>query len=187
MASRHSSAFFGPWWNTALPHRGEWQGYSGIQQAYCRPDGGSQHVQRLAVFLALTATACVILSSAGQVAERDFWEAEREGVVVQIIRRSDRGVICLRSRPPVQLSGEYGVHASWGPKTSTRDSIAVYTGQEYFTAPLKIELAIPRADLTLNLDIGACIPGELCNAVEFSYDLRKLPIAAASKCEHKQQ
>jgi hypothetical protein len=140
-------------------------------------------VQRLAIFPALTVSACLILSTAAQVAERDFWDAEREGVIVQILRRSDRAVICLRSRPPVQLSGEYGVHASWGPKASPRDSIAVYTGQEYFTAPLKIELAIPRADLTLNLDIGACTPGELCNAVEFSHDLRKLPIATATDCK----
>jgi hypothetical protein len=132
---------------------------------------------------ALTAAAFAILPAAAQRVDQDFWSAEREGVVVQIFRRADRAVVCLRSRPPVQLSGEYGVHASWGTKASPRESIAVYTAQEYFTAPLKIELALPRADLTLNLDIGACIPGELCNAVEFSHDLRKLVTAAAAECK----
>jgi hypothetical protein len=132
---------------------------------------------------ALTAAAFAILPAAAQRVEQNFWSAEREGVVVQIFRRADRAVVCLRSRPPVQLSGEYGVHASWGAKASPTESIAVYTAQEYFSAPLKIELGLPRADLTLNLDIGACIPGELCNAVEFSHDLRKLVTAAAADCK----
>jgi hypothetical protein len=140
-------------------------------------------VQKLAAPAALTAAVLAILAAAAAGAEQDFWSAERDGVAVQVFRRADRAVICLRSRPPVQLSGEYGVHASWGAKASPKDSIAVYTAGEYFSAPLKIELALPRADLTLNLDIGACISGEQCNAVEFSHDLRKLVTTAAADCK----
>jgi hypothetical protein len=123
------------------------------------------------------------MPAAAQRVDQNVWSAEREGIAVQIFRREDRAVICLRSRPPVQLSGEYGVHASWGAKAPSGESIAVYTAQEYFTAPLKIELALPRTDLTLNLDIGACIPGQQCNVAEFSHDLRKLVPSAAADCK----
>src|SRR5882724_1865067 len=136
MAGRYSSAVCWLWWHAALLDRRERPRRSGTKQAYGRPGGGSWHVQRLAICLALTAAACAVLPAAAQLADRGSWGAEREGVVVQIIRRADRAVVCLRSRPPVQLSGEYGVHASWGSKVSPKESIAIYTGQEYFTAPL---------------------------------------------------
>lgn len=105
--------------------------------------------------------------------------ATKEGVALTIFRVSDKAIVCLSTRAPVHLSGEFGIHASWsGGATSPAKPIELYSKQDYFTTPVRVELPLPPQARMVRVEVGACIENESCDAVEFSYDLRRLKPSA---------
>jgi len=109
----------------------------------------------------------------------------KEGVALTIIRAPDKAIVCLSTRAPVHLSGEYGIHASWSGGASQAKPIELYSKQDYFATPVQLELPLPRQARLVHVEVGACIENESCDTVEFNYDLRRLKPsadAAASSC-----
>jgi hypothetical protein len=100
----------------------------------------------------------------------------KEGVQLTIFRAADRAVVCLSTRPPVHLSGEFGIHASWSASAASPQSkpVELYSKQDYFATPLRLELPLPRQARVVRVEVGACIADESCDAVELNYDLRRL-------------
>jgi hypothetical protein len=117
--------------------------------------------------------------------------AESEGVIVKIFKQADRAVLCLSTRAPVHLSGEYGIHAWWGPPGSARSKppaadAVFYTELESFPTPLQLELPLPQNKPALHVDVGACVVNDYCNSVEFTFNVKTMrpsptdrPIACA--------
>jgi hypothetical protein len=136
------------------------------------------HVARVvgfvAVFIATTAAADTRAS------------ATKEGVALTIFRAPDKAILCLSTQAPVHLSGEFGIHASWsGRAASQAKPIELYSKQDYFTTPVRLELPLPPEARLVRVEVGACIANESCDAVEFKYDLRRLtpsPDRAPASC-----
>jgi hypothetical protein len=101
--------------------------------------------------------------------------ATKGGVALTILRAADRAVLCLSARPPVQLSGEYGIHASWSGAAAPRAKpVELYSKEEHFPLPVRVELPLPREARMVRIEVGACIDDDSCDMVEFNYDLRRL-------------
>ena len=110
----------------------------------------------------------------------------KEGVALTIIREPDKAIVCLSTRAPVHLSGEYGIHASWSGGAPQAKPIELYSKQDYFATPVQLELPLPRQARLVHVEVGACIENESCDTVEFNYDLRRLKPsadAASPSCE----
>jgi hypothetical protein len=99
--------------------------------------------------------------------------ASKQGVALTIHRAADKAVLCLSTRAPVQLSGEYGVHASWSGRVPAKP-LELYSKEEHFPLPVRVELPLPRDARALRVEVGACIDNDSCDMVEFNYDLRRL-------------
>ena len=108
--------------------------------------------------------------------------AFKEGIAFTIFRAPDKAVICLSTRAPVHLSGEFGIHASWVGRAASPQAkpIELYSKQDYFATPVRIELPLPREARMVRVEVGACIENDSCDAVEFKYDLRRLKPSAES-------
>jgi hypothetical protein len=91
-------------------------------------------------------------------------------------------VLCLSARPPLQLSGEYGIHASWSPRASSRQAkpVELYSKDEHFPLPVRVELPLPPEARMVRVEVGACVENDSCDMVEINYDLRRLTPSAES-------
>jgi hypothetical protein len=111
----------------------------------------------------------------------------KEGVALTIFRAPDKAIVCLSTRAPVHLSGEFGIRASWsGRAASQQKPVELYSKQDYFATPVRLELPLPPQARLVHIEVGACIENESCDAVEFQYDLRRLQAsadAATASCQ----
>jgi hypothetical protein len=106
----------------------------------------------------------------------------KDGIALTIFRSADKAVLCLSARPPLQLSGEYGIHASWSARVSSRQAkpVELYSKDEHFPLPVRVELPLPPQARMVRVEVGACVENDSCDMVEINYDLRRLTPSAES-------
>lgn len=105
--------------------------------------------------------------------------AAKGGVEIAVFRDQQKAVVCLSTRAPVHLSGEYGIHASWsgGGSPSRAKPIELYDKNNFVT-PVRFELILPADAQAMRVEVGACVTDESCDMVEFNTDLKRLKVSA---------
>lgn len=133
--------------------------------------------------------ACLIMIAAalaGPANAGSRASATKDGVALTIFRAADKAVLCLSTRAPVQLSGDYGIHVSWSGRAASLQAkpVELYSKEEHFPLPVRVELPLPRDARTVRVEVGACVESDSCDMVEIRYDLRRLQAstAAAPSC-----
>jgi hypothetical protein len=128
--------------------------------------------------------AFVMIAAAAN-ADGQFF-ASKEGVAIAVFRDPDKAVVCLSTRAPVHLSGEYGIHASWTGGAPSRAKPVDLYDKNNFVTPVRLELPLPADARAMRVEVGACVENESCDMVEFNTDLKRLKVlasAAPTSCE----